>query len=123
MSDKSKGIGDDIAKLTKATGLDKLAKKVLGDDCGCDERRKQLNQLFPRFKNIRQFTEDEIKIYEEVFPLKSNGVLTPGERTVISALYHSVFGSPTEWSSCSPCNKKVLSNLKKVYDKSCKIDD
>ena len=123
MSDKSKGIGDDIAKLTKATGLDKLAKKVLGDDCGCDERRNQLNQLFPRFKNIRQFTEDEIKIYEEVFPLKSNGVLTPGERTVISALYHSVFGSPPEWSSCSPCNKKVLSNLKKVYDKSCKIDD
>ena len=25
---KSKGLGDDIAKFTKATGIDKLAKKV-----------------------------------------------------------------------------------------------
>ena len=29
---KSKGLGDDIAKFTKATGIDKLAKKVLGVD-------------------------------------------------------------------------------------------
>ena len=41
MKNKSKGIGDDIAKFTKATGIDKLAKKVLGDDCGCEERRKK----------------------------------------------------------------------------------
>jgi len=123
MSKKSKGIGDDIAKLTKATGLDKLAKKVLGDDCGCDDRRKQLNQLFPRFQNIRQFTEDEIKIYEEVIPTVSKGTLTPGERAVISALYHGVFGEPPKWKSCSPCNKQIMNNLKKVYEKSCKIND
>ena len=63
---KSKGLGDDIAKFTKATGIDKLAKKVLGEDCGCEERRQKLNQMFPRFKNIRQFTEDEINKLKEL---------------------------------------------------------
>ena len=72
----TKGLGDDIAKFTKATGIDKLAKKVLGDDCGCEERRKKLNQMFPNFKNIRQFTEDEIKIYDEVVPAIEKKQLT-----------------------------------------------
>ena len=43
---KSKGLGDSIEKALKATGIDKVAKKVLGDDCGCEERKKKLNQMF-----------------------------------------------------------------------------
>ena len=41
---KSKGLGDDIAKLTSAVRLDKLAETIankLGkDDCGCSERQE-----------------------------------------------------------------------------------
>lgn len=48
---KSKGLGDSIAKITKATGLDRMAKdmaKVIGrTDCGCNERRDSLNRAFP----------------------------------------------------------------------------
>jgi hypothetical protein len=48
---KSKGLGDSIAKLTKATGLDKvahnMAKAVGKEDCGCNERRDTLNRVFP----------------------------------------------------------------------------
>jgi hypothetical protein len=40
---KSKGLGDTIAKLTKATGIDKLAPK----DCGCKKRQDKLNKMFP----------------------------------------------------------------------------
>ena len=42
---KSKGLGDSIEKALKATGIDKVAKKVLGDDCGCEERKEALNTL------------------------------------------------------------------------------
>jgi hypothetical protein len=122
MKNKSKGLGDSIAKITKATGIDKIAKKVLGDDCGCEERRKKLNQMFPYVSSIRQFTEDEIKIYEEIVPIiEKNQRLNAEEKTIINALYKSVFGSNPAWKSCSPCNKKIMDNLKKVYDKSCKI--
>jgi hypothetical protein len=44
--DMSKGLGSDIKKITKATGLDQLAKqiaKILDEDCGCDERAEWLN--------------------------------------------------------------------------------
>ena len=45
----SKGLGDIIAKVTHALGIDKLADKVaqaLGhEDCGCDSRRELLNTL------------------------------------------------------------------------------
>ena len=119
---KSKGLGDDIAKITKATGIDKLAKKVLGEDCGCEERRKKLNQMFPKFKNIRQFTEDEIKIYDEVMPIiEKNQRLNREEKTIVNALYKAVFGQNPQWKSCAPCNKQIINNLKKVYEKSCKV--
>ena len=119
---KSKGLGDSIDKFTEKTGIKKLVKKIAGDDCGCEERRKKLNQLFPHFKNIRQFTEDELKIYDEVIPLieKTNNI-TREQKPIINALYKGVFGNTPQWKSCSPCNKRIMDNLKKVYDKSCKV--
>jgi hypothetical protein len=33
---KNKGLGDTIASITKATGLDKL----VGEDCGCKQRQE-----------------------------------------------------------------------------------
>jgi hypothetical protein len=40
---KSAGLGDTIAKFTKATGIDKFAPK----DCKCKKRQAQLNKIFP----------------------------------------------------------------------------
>ena len=43
----SKGLGDDIKKITSATGLDKLAKQIaqiLNEDCGCDDPQEWLNE-------------------------------------------------------------------------------
>jgi len=47
---KSKGLGDTVAKITKATGIKKVVDTVakkLKKDCGCDERQDTLNRLFP----------------------------------------------------------------------------
>lgn len=42
MSKESKGLGDTIEKVFKATGIDKVAKKVLGDDCGCEKKKRSI---------------------------------------------------------------------------------
>lgn len=52
---RSRGLGDTAQKLTRATGIEKLAKAVVkavtgGEDCGCEERAERLNKLFP-YKN------------------------------------------------------------------------
>ena len=47
---KSKGLGDTIAKITKATGIKKVvdtASKMVKKDCGCAKRQDNLNRLFP----------------------------------------------------------------------------
>ena len=50
-NDKSKGLGDSIAKVTAAAKLDVLAEKIankLGqEDCGCSKRQEKLNKMFP----------------------------------------------------------------------------
>jgi len=45
---KSTGLGDDIAKFTKATGIKKMVdtiSKVLNITCGCEARQGALNKL------------------------------------------------------------------------------
>jgi hypothetical protein len=48
---KSKGLGDDIAKVAKVAKLDiiadKIAKKLGAADCGCSQRQDNLNRMFP----------------------------------------------------------------------------
>lgn len=48
---KSKGLGDTVEKITKATGIKQLAElaaEAMGyDDCGCDKRKSWLNKQFP----------------------------------------------------------------------------
>jgi|TARA_B100000073_G_scaffold348163_1_gene365441 hypothetical protein len=52
---KSKGLGDDIEKITTATGiktLTEIAARAMGaDDCGCNKRKEWLNNQFP-YKTI-----------------------------------------------------------------------
>ena len=47
---KSKGLGDSVAKFTKATGIKKVVDtvvKTVKKDCGCNKRQNTLNRLFP----------------------------------------------------------------------------
>jgi len=47
---KSKGLGDTVAKITKATGIKKVVDtiaKATNKDCGCYKRQETLNRFFP----------------------------------------------------------------------------
>ncbi len=116
----SKGLGDSIEKALKATGIDKVAKKILGDDCGCEERKKKLNQMFPY---ARPFTEDELSIYESVLPRIQGGRINGQDQDIMVKLYNKVFNANKKRSSCTPCVKETLDKLEKVYKNSCKIND
>jgi hypothetical protein len=115
---KSRGLGDDIKKLTDKLGISKL----FSDSCGCSERQEKLNSMFPHFKNIRAFTPDEKKVYEKVIgEVVKSPTISPDNQTALGVLYKAVFNAPAKWSSCSPCAKKVLKNLQKIYEKSCDV--
>ena len=47
---KDRGLGDSIARFTKATGIKKavdIVSEGLNIPCGCEGRRKAMNALFP----------------------------------------------------------------------------
>ena len=44
---KQKGLGDTIEMITETTGIKKIVTKVVGNDCGCKDRKEKLNKLFP----------------------------------------------------------------------------
>lgn len=55
------GLGDVIAKITHRLGLAKMAQDIAHlvgkEDCGCDRRREQLNDLIP-FQTEEKKEED-----------------------------------------------------------------
>lgn len=58
---QSKGLGDDIKRITNATGLDKLAKRIaqlLDEDCGCDERQEWLNEKTKNWSRYKKKNKD-----------------------------------------------------------------
>tara|TARA_R110000796_G_scaffold50828_2_gene119842 strand:+ start:150 stop:335 length:186 start_codon:yes stop_codon:yes gene_type:complete len=57
VSTKSKGLGDSVEKITKATGIKSFVNKLLGKDCGCKERKEKLNRSFPYKK---YFSDDSL---------------------------------------------------------------
>jgi hypothetical protein len=118
---KSKGLGDSIEKVLKKTGIDKVAKKVLGDDCGCEERKQVLNKMFP-YAKVRQFTEDEMSIYESVLP-RIKGTISGADQSTLVKLYNKVFNANKKPSSCGSCVQQTVAKLAKVYINSCKVNN
>ena len=73
MSTKSKGLGDTVAKITKATGIDKLVHKVVGEDCGCEDRQEALNKMVPYGPYL--CAEDAETFRDEILPKARSGTL------------------------------------------------
>jgi|TARA_R100001460_G_scaffold8868_3_gene21817 glutamate-1-semialdehyde aminotransferase len=47
---QSKGFGDTVEKITKATGIKTIVDRVsegLNIPCGCSHRKEALNKMFP----------------------------------------------------------------------------
>ena len=122
MVKESKGLGDSIEKALKATGIKKVVDKVsqiTGTECNCSDRRDKLNKLFP-YKNVRQFTQDELSIYESVLPRLKDNRITGQDQATLVKLYNKVFNANKKPSSCTSCVQQTLAKLKKVYINSCK---
>lgn len=97
---KSEGVGDTVAKITKATGIEKAVKFLAGEDCGCDERKEILNHIFPYQKPLC-FTEEEYNYLTGRIG-KMNKVTIEEQKQILS-IYNRVFKDKKELTSCSSC--------------------
>ena len=111
---KSKGLGDDIEKITEATGIKKLVKFIAGEDCGCDERKDKLNKIF-RHNKLECLTENEYNYLTEFFA-KNKNVLNNEDIKRLYEISNRIFNKNNKPSSCSSCVRTTVLRLKKLVD-------
>lgn len=111
---KAKGLGDTVEQVLEATGISKIAKWVLGEDCGCEERKEKLNKLFP-YNKSECLTENEYTSLNKYFE-EGNNVVQPEVQEEMVKIYNRVFRQKVKLTSCSSCYKRTIhDNLKKIY--------
>ena len=112
---RSRGLGDTVEKIIKATGLQIF---VDGKDCGCEQRKEKLNELFPyRFK-ARCLTEQEYNRWKDFKSIRTL-TITKEQVDFVCELYASVFDRQL-WFPCASCSPKplisMINKLDKVFD-------
>ena len=119
-ANSSKGLGDDIEKITKATGIKKVVDAFVdatGIDCGCDARKEKLNKLFPKKTQPLCLEEKEYNFLKEFFVDFNGRELRPRYHEELSRIHSRIFQhkfyipctcNPKEW-------KRHIDDLKKVY--------
>ena len=110
---KSEGLGDTVEKVLEVTGVAKVAKWLLGEDCGCDERIAKLHELFP-YRKAMCLEQAEYDWLKEWFD-KNAEVIKPSEQKTILAIHSRVFGVRNEPTSCASCLLTRVRDLEQVF--------
>ena len=111
---QSEGLGDTVEKVLEVTGVAKLAKWVMGKDCGCDERKAKLNSLFP-YRKPECLLKDEHEFLSEWFTEKRY-TMKPTEQKRMLEIYNRVFKVNMQPTSCGSCLRDVMNKLEILYN-------
>jgi hypothetical protein len=113
-STKAKGLGDTVEKVLEKTGIAKVAKWILGEDCGCEQRKEKLNYLFPYYKP-ECLTEDEYEYLDKYFT-EAKSTVHPQTQQKLLRIYNRIFHQKMSLTSCASCFKNNLhAKLQRVY--------
>ncbi len=116
-----KGLGTDIEKVFKATGIKKVVDKLF-DDCGCQDRIDKLNDpnLNLKRKPQRCLTETQYNKYNQYRNTRTLNVWQPNEIELLIEIYAHVFAikynSKDFCRNCSGSGRTLL-RMSKELDK------
>ena len=105
---KSRGLGDTVEKVTKATGI----KWLVGECEECDKRKARLNELF-RYKPTKGcINEEEFNFLKSI---QGKDQLRVVEQIQIQEIVQKVWGYTPQFSvSCPPCNANIMADVYKL---------
>lgn len=109
---QSEGLGDTIDKLTTATGIKKAIEWLAnGRDCGCEERKKKLNEKY-RYK-AECMVKSEYDFWKDYLKRHNEKRFSKEDVFRIAQMHRRIFKVRTE--ICSNCNSgaKVLNRMVK----------
>jgi len=92
-------------------------------DCGCEERRAQLNAIFPG-RNVEMAKED-FQAFGELLPSiedskKSGARLSRAQWRDIYGIFNRTFNANERPCNCTGKNKSMVEKLQRAYEYTCK---
>ena len=118
-------LGDAVEAVTTATGIKAIVKHMVGEDCGCDERKEKLNEwgnkiqekiaTFFRRNNIKALTPEEYE-YLDTFFSRPKLSMKPSEQYKMLEINNRVFSQRLQYTTCGSCVQSMVNQLKHVYD-------
>ena len=112
---QSKGLGDDIEKITEATGIKKIVEWAWGQDCGCTERKEKLNKMFPYYKKPECLKQKEYTFLDRIYKANTR-VLSREDNKELHRVYNRVFKAKKVSTTCGSCVKGIMDELKIIYN-------
>ena len=115
---KSKGLGDTIEKITKATGIKKVVDTIseaTGKDCGCDKRKKALNNLWTYEGSLSESDFNYLKYFFENYNGKN--LKNEQERNMLLEISNRVFDKADKPTTCASCLNSLVENLRNEFNK------
>lgn len=110
---KPTGLGDTVENILETTGIAKIAKWAMGEDCNCEERKKKLNELFP-YRKANCLTEDEFQILKTFFA-RDYAEIKISDQHALLGIYNRVLNLRQEPTSCSSCWRDIIAQLRKIH--------
>lgn len=107
-SARSKGLGDSVEKILQKTGIKTAVQFIMGEDCGCEERKQKLNELFP-YKQPLCMTENEHQWWTQFIATNST-TISNEETKMIVAIYNRIFQTRRTYKPCK-CNPKAWQKM------------
>lgn len=124
---EQKGLGDIVEEVFKYTGVKALVKHIAGEDCGCDERKENLNEFGKKITDKLRtafvtkplpLTLEEYEYIKSVTD-KNPRVLQKDEVIEFYKIHNRVFRTNQEITGCDDCVKKVYGKIRqlvKIYE-------
>jgi hypothetical protein len=126
--EESVGLGDVVEKITEATGIKRVVKWLFGENCGCEQRKDDLNQIQIIKKKRKELnkhfwlkypnfmTQEDFDIIAPIIEDEKRNRYYADEVVQIYRVYNFIFGRRDEVSTCSSCVSKKIKELRKYMD-------
>ena len=114
-SKKPEGLGDVVEKITEATGIKAAVEFIAGKDCGCDKRKKKLNEIF-LFAKPKCLEEDEYHFISDTFKVSKRNFDYPTKLRLYE-IYNRVFNVNLEpQGQCTKCMTSMIKKLEAIIN-------
>tara|TARA_R110002020_G_C16188243_1_gene765326 strand:+ start:162 stop:641 length:480 start_codon:yes stop_codon:yes gene_type:complete len=116
-----KGAGDVVEKITEATGIKKVVKTFFGEDCGCDGRKDDLNDILPiTGQAVNCVSEEDYRYLKSFFSVNRTRIDATNQKRITDIynhVYNKMIAPPSGCATCSQSGfKKAINKLHRYFD-------